>query len=264
MTEVAFTYWYVSIGLMVLGAAFILRRGSIMRFGCFFRSEMNDPSMNERLSAIFARRRELEGASGQPFLVCGALFLLFGVATLGRLCSPELSNALGWAACAIVFAVAFGSIRNRSDRRTATLMPRRIERVIPVPALVGAIASSLLPLSIADVPGLFWPAIIASAAGLIVCAAAWSIAGMAAVIVGDDCDLELYVDERIRRARANLTLVLGYAVAPTFIGFAGSAAGASGIYGAAVVVAMILMVAYAAWFLVAIRGFGLGPRGIRA
>lgn len=264
MSEDAFVYWYVSVGLIALGALFIVRRASIMRFGCYFRSEMNDPSMNERLAVIFSRRRDLEGASGQPFLVCGALFVLFGAATLARLCSPELADALGWASCAIVFAVAFGSIRNRGERRAAPLRPRRVERVIPAAALAGGVISALLPLSIANEPGMLLPSLIATAAGLIVCASAWSIADMAAVIVGDDSDLEIVVDERIRRARANVTLVLGYAVAPTFLGFAGSVAGDNPAYVPAVILSMLLLLPYADWFLIVIRGFGLRSRGAQA
>lgn len=260
MDSASFVYWYVSIFFIVFGAILIVRRESMLAFSCYFRNELRDPAHKLQLEAILERRRALEGGFGRPVVFCAIGFIFFGAMTLFRVLTPALSDALAYADCALVFAVAFSAIRNRGDRRAASLTPRSVERAIPVPAMVGALISSLLPLAVAPLPSLLIPALIVTATALVVCAAAWSIAGMAAVIVGDDADLELFVDDRMRRARANLALIFGYAISPTFLGIVAAQGVDDAVYVAALVSAMLLILVYAAWFMVAIRGFSIPLR----
>jgi hypothetical protein len=261
MEAESFVYWYVAGFLMTFGLFCIFRNSSIMRSSCYFRLELKDPAVAPRVESILARREALEGLSGRQGMWCGAGFLLFGILTLAHVVSPILADALACATCASIFAISFATVRNRSDRRAASLTPRRFQRVIPVPALIGAFVSSLVPLLLIRLPAMLVPSVIASLSSLVICVAASHIAGMAAILVGDDIDMELFVDERVRRARACAALALSYAISPVFVGVASSRAMDAPEYSVALLLASILCVLYIGWFLVAIRGFASRTHG---
>ena len=71
---------------------------------------------------------------------------------------------------------------------------------------------------------------------------------MAAVLIGDDADLEVYVDERIRRSRVCSMLCLAYAVVPVFVAIVTRDAVSSPFYDLAFYVPMALTVAFLGWY----------------
>jgi hypothetical protein len=73
---------------------------------------------------------------------------------------------------------------------------------------------------------------------------------MAAVLVGDDADLEVYVDERIRRSRVCSMLALAYAVNPVFIAVVSREAANLPMYNYAFVVSMVLVVLFLTWLFI--------------
>ncbi|HEX8807246.1 MAG TPA: hypothetical protein VF741_09860, partial [Candidatus Aquilonibacter sp.] len=107
-----------------------------------------------------------------------------------------------------------------------------------------------VPLLFATDANLRVAAILVSLSSLAIVASAWSIAGMAAVLVGEDVDFELYVDERIRRARVCSMLALAFAVIPVFVAVVTRDAVSIPVFNYAFYVSMALTVAFVAWYVI--------------
>lgn len=243
-----FAYWYISIFLMVIGAVGTVASRYLSDIKCSFVFELRDPAAAPRLRAVLERRSELEGLGGRPMLITSISYFLFGLLCLLHVLSPAIAYALACADVALVSAWIFARVRNRSQRRAASLAPRRQVNVVPPLAFVGALLSAAMPLLFLTDTSLRVPALLVTLSCLAIVVSAWSIAGMAAVLVGDDVDLEVYVDERIRRSRVCSLLCLAYAVVPVFIAFVTRDAGALPVYNYAFYVAMALTAGFLAWF----------------
>ena len=95
------------------------------------------------------------------------------------------------------------------------------------------------------------PALLVFVSSLAIVVAAWSIAGMAAVLVGEDVDLEVYVDERIRRSPRGLDAdarLRGRSA--VFISVVTRNAVDVPLYDDAFVVSMILAVMFLTWYFI--------------
>ena len=208
-----FSYWYISIFLIFIGVAGVIASRSLNLLKCNFWLELRDPTVAPRLRAVLDRRDALEGLGQKPVLVASISYLFFGILCLLHILTPAITYALACADVALVFAWVYTRVRNRSQRRAASLAPRRQISVVSPLAFIGALLSAAIPLLFVTDATLRAPALLVSLSSLAIVAAAWSIAGMAAVLVGEDVDLEVYVDERIRRSRVGSMLALAYAVA---------------------------------------------------
>jgi hypothetical protein len=141
----------------------------------------------------------------------------------------------------------YARVRNRSQRRAASLAPRRQIAVVPPLAFAGALLTAAVPLVFVADANLRVPALLVCVSSLVIVVSAWSVAGMAAVLVGDDADLEVYADERIRRSRVCSMLALAYAVIPVFIAVVTRDAASHSVYNYAFVASMILTAMFATW-----------------
>jgi hypothetical protein len=149
-----------------------------------------------------------------------------------------------------MFAWVYAGVRNRSQRRAASLAPRRQIAVVPPLAFAGALLAAAIPLLFVTDPNLRVAALLVSLSSLAIVVAAWSVAGMAAVLVGDDPDFEVYVDERLRRLRVGSMLTLAYAVIPVFIAVVTRGAADLPIYNYAYVASMVLAVMFLTWYFI--------------
>jgi hypothetical protein len=243
-----FSYWYISIFLMTFGVAGLVASRYLSSSKCNFWLELRDPIIAPRLRAVLDRRDELEGLGRKPVIVGSISYFLFGLLCLLRIVTPAIAYALACADVALMFAWMYARVRNRSQRRAASLAPRRQISVVPPLAFVGALLAAGVPLLFATDATLRVPALLVSLSSLAIVVSAWSIAGMAAVLVGDDPDLEVYVDERIRRARVCSMLGLAYAVIPVFVAVVTRDAPNLPMYNYAFAASMTLTLMFFLWF----------------
>lgn len=243
-----FSYWYISIFLIVIGVAGLVASRYLNLLRCNFWLELRDPVVAPRLRAVLDRREPLEKLGRKPVLISSGSYLFFGVLCLAHIVTPAIAYALACADVAIMFAWVYSGVRNRSQRRAASLEPRRQISVVPPFAFVGALVAATVPLLFVSDPNLRVSALIVSLASFAIIASAWSIAGMAAVLTGDDPDLEVYVDERIRRVRVGSMLTFAYAVTPVFIAVVTRDAVDLPVYDYAFYLSMGLAVAFLVWY----------------
>jgi hypothetical protein len=243
-----FSYWFISVFLGLAGIIYLTAGRYLGDLKCSFWLELRNPAIAERLRPVLDRREKLEGLGRKPMLLIGGCYLLFGLLCGFRFVSPALAYALACATSALILAWVFAQVRNRSQRRAASLAPRRQSGVVPPLAYAGALVASALPLLFVVNPELRIPAVIVSLSGLVIIVAAWYTAGMAAVLVGDDVDYELYVDERIRRSRVAAMLTFAYAVVPVFVAVVTRNAVTIPTYDYAFYASMILIFAFLLWY----------------
>jgi hypothetical protein len=243
-----FSYWYISLFLMALGAVGVVASRFLSNTKCtVFWLELRDPIVAARLRAVLDRRDELEGLGRRPVVVASISYFFFGLLCFLHVVTPAIAYALACADVALIFAWMYARVRNRSQRRAASLAPRRQINVVPPLAFAGALLSGAVPLLFVGDPSLRIAALLVSLSSLAIVVSAWSVAGMAAVLVGDDADLEIYVDERIRRSRVCSMLALAYAVIPVFVAVVSRNAADLPVYNYAFVVSMVLTVMFTTW-----------------
>jgi hypothetical protein len=250
MTADQFSYWYISLFLIAIGVAGLIGSRTLSNIKCNFWFELRDPIIGARLRAVLERRKELEGLGRMPVIVASISYLFFGLLCLLHVVTPAIAYALACTDVAVSSAWAYARVRNRSDRRAASLAPRRQSSVVPPLAFVGALLAGTVPLLFVSDPNLRFAAILVSLSSFAIVASAWSIAGMAAVLVGDDPDVEVYVDERIRRMRVCSMLALAFAVVPVFVAVVTRDAADLPLYNYAFVVSMVFTVMFMTWFFI--------------
>lgn len=250
MNSDQFSYWYISLFLMALGVVGLIAGRTCSSIKCNFWVELRDPVIGPRLRAVLDRRDELEGLGRKPVAIASISYLVFGLLCLLHIVTPAIAYALACADVALMFAWMYARVRNRSQRRAASLSPRRQINVVPPLALVGALLAGALPLLFMTDPNLRVPALLVSISSFVIVLSAWSVAGMAAVLVGDDPDVEVYVDERIRRSRVVSMLALAYAVIPVFIAVVTRDASILPVYNYAFGASMVLVVMFTTWCLI--------------
>jgi hypothetical protein len=243
-----FTYLYISSVFIIIGIVYFAASRYFSDLKCTFWFELRNPAIAQRLRTVLDQRYELEGLGRKPVLLKSACYVLFGLLCVFRILSPALAYALACAVSAFVLAWVFAQVRNRSERRAASLAPRRQIAVVPPLAYAGAVIASALPLLFVANAVLRVPAIIVSLSGIAIVAAAWYTAGMAAVLVGDDIDYELYVDERIRRSRVSAMLTFAYAIVPVFVAVVTRVAMTMPVYDYVFYASMILLLTFIVWY----------------
>ncbi len=245
-----FSYWYISIFLMLIGVGGLIASRYLNLLKCNFWLELRDPVVAPRLRAVLERRDQLEGLGRKPVVISSISYFCFGLLCLLHIVTPAIAYALACADVALMFAWMYARVRNRSQRRAASLAPRRQITVVPPLAFVGALLAATVPLLFVTDPDLRVAALLVSLSSLAITVSAWSIAGMAAVLVGDDPDLEVYVDERLRRVRAGSLLTFAYAVIPVFVSVVTRDAVNLPIYNYAFVASMVLAVMFLTWYFI--------------
>jgi hypothetical protein len=245
-----FSYWYISILLMALGVVGVAGSRYLSNVKCNFWFELREPIVGARLRAVIDRRDELEGLGRKPAIISSISYFVFGLLCLLHIVTPAIAYALACADVALMFAWMYARVRNRSQRRAASLAPRRQIAVVPPLAFAGALLAAAVPLLFVSDVNLRVPALLVSLSSLAIVVSAWSIAGMAAVLVGDEPDLEVYVDERIRRSRVSAMLTFAYAVIPVFIAVVTREAVNLPVYNYAFVASMVLIVMFLTWYFI--------------
>lgn len=245
---VEFERWYVG-GFLTLFGLFIVWKGDGFN-SCsrLFFFELRDAHLKDRFTRVVERRKGLESGNDWAWRLAGVSASVFGVLVLVRALNPLIGYALLCADLAVVISQIYLSMRNRSERRAASLQPRTPTSTIPLLWYAGGIATTLLALSLVVYPTLRISAVIVGAACLAIVVVAARTAQMAALLAGDDPDVEVYVDNRLRWSRIAGLLILAYASSYVFIAMSTpELRNSPGWIGNAEVASWILFLGFAIW-----------------
>ena len=212
-----FERWYIAGFLTLFGIFMVLKGPAMSACSQFFFLELRDPKLKDRFRRVVDRRYELESDVSWAWRITGVSSIVFGALVYFRVLQPVIGYALLCAGLAIVTSQIYLSMRNRSERRAASLQPRTVTSSVPALWFAGAVVSALLPLLLVGNPDLRISSVIVTLACLVVVVVAVRTSNMAALLAGDDPDVEVYVDNRLRWSRVAGLLVLAFAASYVFI-----------------------------------------------
>ncbi len=219
-----FNYVYVSVFLVVFGMYQIVRANRLSDPKQFFQREMKDKELGMRLRTVLERRRTLEAFPPAGYVCIGAVSVALGIASAFKLLIPVLAYASLCLFIAIVLSILLLRIRNTGERRAATLVPRSAASAVNGTWYGCAVVTSLLPLVFWTTPDLRPASILIAASSLTIVIMSIRIAGMASILTGEDSELEIAVDERLRCSRVAMLLLLAYTVPFVLFGMSPSSA----------------------------------------
>ncbi|HET9030140.1 MAG TPA: hypothetical protein VFN49_08185, partial [Candidatus Aquilonibacter sp.] len=235
----------------VAGVVIALRGRALSSCRRFFQFELRDPQLKDRFSAVLDRRNEIEGDRTLGWRLTGCFSMLVGALVLVRVLAPVVGYALFCAALAVVMSHLYLSMRNRSVRRAASLTPRTVYSAAPPLCFLGALIAALLPLAISwfDSSARYSGALVACAC-LAIAVVAARTSQMAALLAGDDPEIEVFVDNRLRWSRVTGLLTLAYGASYVFIAMSSPSLNIDGaILPALNTASSILFVSFVVWAL---------------
>jgi hypothetical protein len=243
-----FPRWYIGSFLILFGILMIWKGRS---FGCckrFFYLELRDPHLKDRFAPVIERRSELEGDNTTTRRIAGYCAAFFGALVFLKVTSPVVGYALLCADLAVINSQLYLRMRNRSARRAASLQPRSITSAVPAVWFAGGIVASILPLALWNVHSARGSAFVVAVSCAVIVWLAARTSDMAALLAGDDPDIEVYVDNRLRWSRVAGLLVLAYAVSYVFIAMSKvDAASTSALINAAFTASWVLFFGFGIW-----------------
>ncbi len=213
-----FAQWYISVFLVGFGVLTLIRTDKMVDPKCFFKRDFKDREVGPRLEAILEKRRRIEAFPRAGYLFIGAVSIVLGIATALKLILPVLAYANLCLIIAITLGAAFVRMRNTNVRRAASLAPRSAGSVVNGIWYGCAAVTSLLPLVYVGTPALRIAAILVALSSLTIVVVSIRIAGMASILTGDDTELEVVVDDRLRSGRVATMLIYAYTVPFVFFG----------------------------------------------
>ena len=202
-----FNRWYIGAFLVVWGASLIVRRRSLNDIRDNF-----DDDGRPGIKAVAERRQRLEARPLATWYVTGGCSIALGIAALAGVLNGGLAYALSCTLLVSMLTAGYLRMRNAGPRRAAPLAPRRPGSFIPWPWYPIGVLAGLTPLAFLDVPSQRLAAALVTLSAFAIMALAIRAEGMAALLTGDDVDLELYVDDRLRRLRVNALWTIGMVV----------------------------------------------------
>ncbi len=214
---VEFERWYIGGFLTLFGLCIVWKGAAFNSCSRFFYLELRDARLKDRFAPVVQRRKDLESGNDWAWRVAGLSAVLFGALVIVQVLSPVIGYALLCADLAVVMSQIYLNMRNCSERRAASLQPRTPTSAVPVLWYVGALFAAALALALIVYPNLRAPAVIVAVACVTIVVVAARTSQMAALLAGDDPDIELYVDTRLRWSRVFGLLALAYASSYVFI-----------------------------------------------
>jgi hypothetical protein len=159
-----------------------------------------------RLDRALALRERLEGAPTWLGRALGILSLAAAAVAANNRVAIDLLVAVVTLASAAFLAAAYSRLRKARGPRAASLKARIRSSVVPRSLFATVTASVLCPLFFLDVSP--FAATVTAAASLSIVVLAWMIAGLPALVRGDDVAVESFVDDRLRHQRVAAMLQL--------------------------------------------------------
>lgn len=220
-----FTRYYISGCELLFGGSVIWQAAQMGTVQAMFKRELKDASCADRYRAVLERRMQIEGIPSTPWRLAGALTVLLGLLSLIRVVNPLVAYAITCLALGAVSAFILLHLRNRTARRAAVLSPRPGNASIPSWLYAVSILIAVAPFTYVTNANVRVAAIIVG--GIAVCMivlAAMVSGGMAALLTGEDLEIEIVVENRARRARIFWLLGLGMAASFVFMSMTGPTA----------------------------------------
>jgi hypothetical protein len=249
-----FMRWYIGIFLPVMGIAFFLAGRTLCQTKFQFWLELRDPKVKERLGPVLAKRDAMEDLQTTPWRIIGVFAVLAGIAVLLKWLSPVVGYALFGLGMTAAMSQIYLSLRNRTERRAAVLAPRG--SAVPPALYAAALVASVLPLATIDQPSLRASSVVIALACVGIVFVAYRASSMAALLGGDDPEIELFVDNRLRWSRVASLLLLSFAISFLYTSVAEAAMHpVTLLANIASWIATVLFLAFACWF---VNGFVRG------
>jgi hypothetical protein len=185
-----------------------------------FRREMKDPVLGPRFAAVLDRRQAVEALPRTPWRVAGLCGVVLGFFAAFGILVPVVSYALFCLVLALTMTVVFLRMRNRSERRAASLSPRTASSTVAWWLYALTALACLTPLPFLSEPGVGLSAAIVALVSTTLLVTASIASGMAAMLTGEDSEIEMAVEHRIRCGRVSGMLMMATAVPFVFLGMA--------------------------------------------
>ncbi|HEY1429281.1 MAG TPA: hypothetical protein VGF18_06890, partial [Candidatus Tumulicola sp.] len=187
-------------------------------YGSFDKSCEFSAEQSSRIARTLSARREIENPRRQWRRAIGILAIVAAALEL----VPSIPYAIPYAILCLGVAcselVCYIGMRQATQRRTAALVPRTPQQVLP-PFVVAAVAATLLGvLLVAPLPDLRIAAVVVAVSMLVLFWIAWQVASSRALLVGDDPQIEYAIDERLRASRVANLAALAAAPAVALVG----------------------------------------------
>jgi hypothetical protein len=251
-----FIHWGFAAIFAVIGLGNLFRSNMIAAVpGSLLRRR--DSAFEERVDEVLCRRRRLENVSvglrAAPSILCFAAAVL---AAFTRIQPGLLYGALLLGiSCAM--AGTFLQLRNRGPVRAAILSQRSASSVIPALWFVLAIIEAFTALAGLQVSGEELSSAFVCVSTVICAVLAWRVTEMRALLTGEDPEVEEFVDRSVRFNRAGSVLFLAFAQSFVFLSGILPIAHSS-LVSDAQLASLVLVVAYTAWYLIALFRRGAG------
>jgi hypothetical protein len=211
-----------------LGAAIALtvkllkRRTNQLACGGLFAANLQglrieDPQLRARVVFALEQRRRLESIP-LGVKIAGSIWIIAGLSLVGAAAAdliPHTQEPVWYAitclGLALLMVRIYFQIRTPQPVRVAVLQPRASTQVIPPYWYALVLLSSCAVLTYVRFSQLTAAAIIVCAASLALAAIAWRLTQLPARLLGQDVEIERFVDDgvRFRRAAAVLFLAIG-------------------------------------------------------
>jgi len=208
--------WYFGLFLVGYGLFLVVRAHALNDLRRYFRRDDRSPELDDAVS----RRQELESLPLAAWYVPGIVDVLLGAGVLGGALSGIVGYGFGMCAFVTSLGISYLRLRNRGATRAAALSPRTLTSIVPLPWYPAAAVVSVAPLAFVDVPDFAVAAILVTFAAVATFAFAIASNSMASIMPGRDPEIELYVDNRIRRCRVLGLFGVGMGVPLVFVAMA--------------------------------------------
>ena len=251
-----FPRWYIALFEVAYGGAILVWPNFLVDTRRSFRREVKDPLLGTRFGAVISRREAIEAIPTAPWRLVGLASVLLGTLTAIAILVPVVSYALLCLAMAAVMTFVFVRMRNRSERRAASLAPREVARIVPWWLYVAAAIDALTPLPFMTNPNLVFPATIVALVSTMMIVAASMVGGMSAMLAGEDAEIELVVEDRVRSRRVGTLLFIAIGLPLVFFAMASQATPGPGTMlqdAAGTINAVTFLGAYGWWMLCFLR-----------
>jgi hypothetical protein len=211
--------WYFGLFLVGYGLFLVVRAHALNDLRRYFRRDDRSPELDDAV----ARRQELESLPLAAWYVPGIVNVLLGAAVLGGALSGIIGYGFGMCAFVASLGISYLRLRNRGATRAAALAPRTLTSIVPLPWYPAAALVSVAPLAFVDVPQFGVAAILVTLAAIATFGFAIASSSMASIMPGRNPEVELYVDNRIRRCRVLGLFAIGMGVPLVFVAMAWAA-----------------------------------------
>lgn len=202
-----FLHWFIVGFLLLFGLRYLIRPERFGTLRGVFDDVCIDGSLKERFEIALDRRDRAEGLGTAPGRALGIVALTLSIPAALTNVAPAIWYAMSLLGASLAIATFYLRMRLTTRRRAASLSPRSAGRVVPaIWFLLGALdVVAMLPYCLHPTTRL--AAIIVAFSASLLLVVAWATAMMPSLLLGEDVEMEAFIDDRARANRARTFLV---------------------------------------------------------